>query len=140
MKLWGEEHGDTLTAAYNYATDLLRLKRYKEGRSLLRRTVPVARRVLGDGHILTLKMRKVFARALCEDTGATLNDLCEAVATLEDTDRIARRVLGGAHPVTEEIEEDLQNARAVLRARKDAVDAVESLREAVAAMAPGDAA
>ena len=73
------------------------------------------------------------------DTGATLNDLHEAATTLEDAERIARRVLGGAHPLTEGIEEDLQNARAVLRARKDADDAVESLREAVAAMTPGDA-
>ena len=118
MKLWGEEHGDTLTAAYNYATDLLRLKRYKEGRSLLRKIIPVARRVLGDGHILTLKMRKVFARALYENTGATLDDLREAVTTLEDTDRIARRVLGGAHPLVDGIGKRLREARANLSARE----------------------
>ena len=52
------------------------------------------------------------------DAGATLDDLREAVTTLEDVGRIARRVLGGAHPVTEEIEGDLENARAELRARE----------------------
>ena len=53
------------------------------------------------------------------DEGATLNELREAVTTLEDTERIARRVLGGAHPLTTGIGEDcLQNARAVLRARE----------------------
>ena len=61
------------------------------------------------------------------------------MTTLEELERTARRVLGGAYPLTEGIEEDLQNARAVLRARKNADDAVESLREAVAAMTPGDA-
>ena len=83
-------------------------------------------------------MRWNYAEALYKDDAATRDDLREAVTTLEDASRIARRVLGGAHPLTEGIEEDLQNARAVLRARKDADDAVESLREAVAAMTPGD--
>ena len=68
------------------------------------------------------------------DPCATLDDLREAVTTLEDTERIVRRVLGGAHPTTKGIQDALRNARAVLRARKDADDAVESLREAVAAM------
>ena len=51
-------------------------------------------------------------------TAATLEDLREALTTLEDTDRIARRVLGGAHPTTTGIGEDLQSARAVLSARE----------------------
>ena len=38
--------------------------------------------------------------ALYFDAAATLDDLREAVATLEDAERIARRVLGGAHPLT----------------------------------------
>ena len=63
-------------------------------------------------------MRLKYARALHEDDGATLDDLREAVTSIADTERIARRVLGGAHPVTEEIEGDLENARAELRARE----------------------
>ena len=35
---------------------------------------------------------------------ATLDDLREAVTTLEDTERIARRVFGGAHPLTTNID------------------------------------
>ena len=74
------------------------------------------------------------------DPGATLDDLREAVTTLEDIERIARRVLGGAHPVTGYMEGDLQKARAVLDAREgDVESAVESVRAAVEAMAPGDA-
>ena len=50
--------------------------------------------------------------------GATLDDLREGVTTLEDTERTARRVLGGAHPTTTGIENTLQYARAALRARE----------------------
>jgi hypothetical protein len=51
------------------------------------------------------------------DTGATLDDLREAVTGLEDVERTALRVLGGAHPLTEAIEHALRRARAALRAR-----------------------
>ena len=56
--------------------------------------------------------------ALYENPDATLDDLHEAVTTLEETERTARRVLGGAHPITAGIENALQNARAGLRARE----------------------
>ena len=85
---------------------------------MLRRTVPVAPRVLGENHELTLKMRKVYAIALYRDTGATLDDLREAVETFEEIERIARRFLGAANPFTSTIEGNLRNARAVLRARE----------------------
>ena len=52
------------------------------------------------------------------DPGATLDDLREAVTTFEDVEPIARRVLGGAHPLTTEIQLQLQEARAALRARE----------------------
>ena len=63
-------------------------------------------------------MRWNYAKALYLDDGATLDDLHEAVTTLEDTERTARRALGGAHPLTNNIEGDLREARAALRARE----------------------
>ena len=57
--------------------------------------------------------------------GRTLDDLRKAVSTLEDAGRIARRVLGGAHPTKKGIEISLQNARAALRARQTAPPATE---------------
>ena len=105
-------------AAHNYAESLSHLKRYEETRALLRKTIPVARRVLGEGHKLTLMMRWYYAAALCEDPGAALKDLREAVATLEDAARIARRVLGGSNPVTEGIDDELRAARAALDVRE----------------------
>ena len=54
------------------------------------------------------------------DDDATLDALREAVETLEDTERTSRRVLGGAHPLTGCIEDELQHARVALRARETA--------------------
>ena len=52
------------------------------------------------------------------DPAATLDDLRKAVTMLEDAGRIARRVLGGAHPTTTGIEDHLREARDVLSARE----------------------
>ena len=56
--------------------------------------------------------------ALYNDKAATLDDLREAVTTLEEIEPVTRRVLGGAHPLTEVIEENLRYSRATLRARE----------------------
>ena len=66
-----------------------------------------------------LAIKKRFAQTLYEDERATLGDLREAVKTLVETARIARRVLGGAHPLTTGINLALRDARAVLKARKE---------------------
>ena len=84
--------------ANNYASLLVDLKHFKEVKSVLRKTMPVARRIYGEGHETTLRMGMNYARTLYMDAGATLDDLREAVTTLEDTERTARRVLGGAQP------------------------------------------
>ena len=104
--------------ANNYAADLFEVRRFEEAKSLLRKTTPVARRVLGENNEITIHLRTFYARVLYEDPAATLDDLREAVTTLEDTARIASRVLGGAHPLTVDIEDELQDARAALRARE----------------------
>ena len=98
----------------------------------MRKTMPVARRVHGEDHDSTLKSRWIYARALYLDDGATLDDLREAETMLEDVERTARRVFGGAHPTTRGIEHHLRTTRAALRARDGGVSAI---REAVEAMA-----
>ena len=112
LRVFGSENSETLIDANNYAALLKKLRRFEEARSLLRKTIPVARRVLGSNNETTLKMRMIYAKALYEDPGATLDDLHEAVTTLEEIERTARRVLGGAHPVVKSIEAVLRNARA----------------------------
>ena len=79
-----------------------------------------------------LRMRWTYAEALYKDDGATLDELHEAVSTLEETERILRRVFGGAHPLTVDIEGDLRQARAALAAREGAD--VSSVCDGVAAM------
>ena len=64
------------------------------------------------------RARRCYARVLYHDTGATLDDLREAVTTLEEIEPIARRVFGGAYPITVEIEGGLRESRAVLRFRE----------------------
>ena len=120
LRINGVENLVTLTAANNYAFSLVgKLQRYQEARSLMRKTIPVARRVLGERHDLTFRMRWSYAEALYSDDGATLDDLREAVTTLEDVARIAQRVLGGTHPFTSIVKRHLRNARAALRAREE---------------------
>jgi hypothetical protein len=112
--------------ANNYAATLKNLERFKEAKSLLRRQIPVARRVLGEGGRLTLKMRWTYAQTLYRDDNATLDDLGKAVNTLEEIERIARRVFGGAHPLTTGIEASLRVARAALRARETPQNAADA--------------
>ena len=112
------EHIMTLASADNYAMSLIKLRRFEEAKSLLCKQLPVARRVLGKDHIQTIKMTWRSAEALYEDANATLEDMREVVTTLEELERTARRVLGGAHPVTKGVEVNLRDAQAVLRARE----------------------
>jgi hypothetical protein len=129
FRLSGENAEETIASAYNYANTFSDLQRFEEAKSLLRKTVPVGRRVLGESHELTLRMRMNYAKALYADDDATLDDLREAVTTLEDTASIARRVLGGSHPLTEDLEDELRGARAVLAARDegDLCEALEAI-------------
>ena len=118
LKLRGEEHGDTILAAYNYVVSLNELKRFEETKSVLRKPIPLARRVLGESNELTIKMRWNYASALYKDDCATLDDLREAVTTHEDLVQTARRVLGSAHPAAGAIGNSLRNAQEALRARE----------------------
>ena len=63
-------------------------------------------------------LRWCYARSLSWNDDDTLDDLRESVTALEELERIARRVLGGAHPTTKGIEKDLKNWRVALAARE----------------------
>ena len=119
LRLKGADHAHTLTSAICYSATLTDLERFEEAKALLRKTLTVARRVLGDSDGLTLQMRWNYAQALYKDPAATLDDRREAVETAEETERIARRVFGSAHPLAVQIESLLRTARAALRAREE---------------------
>ena len=105
-------------AANNYASSLRGLSRFKEAKTLLRRTLPAAQRVLNEGNEIPLRMRLNYARALYKDDGATLDDLRLAVTMLEEIERTSRRVRGSAHPETNQTGLHLRDAQAALRARE----------------------
>ena len=134
LKLNGEDQS-TITAALCYTSTLRGLKRFEEAKSLMRKTMPVARRVLGESHELTLRVSYNYAEVLYKADSATLDDRRAALTTLEDTERTARRVLGGAHPTTMDIGGCLQESRAVLHAHE--TGNLSSLREAMEALTPG---
>ena len=118
MKLHGEEYEHTLTAANNYAYSLVQLKRFEEAKSLMRKTMPVARRVFGASHEYVLRMRCLYAASLYQDPAATLDDMRESVTMFEETGRTAQRVMGGANPLTMGMERHLGLARMALHARE----------------------
>ena len=116
VRVLGEEDRETLLEAHNFALSLVndRVRKFGEAKSLLRKNIPTAQRVLGEGNENTLRMRMLHARALCQDPAATLDDLREAVNALEDTERTARRVFGDAHPFISTIGHCLRFARGAL--------------------------
>ena len=103
---------------HNYALSLIILGRFEEARSLLLKTLPLARRVYGENHETTIRLRGYYAVTLIYYRGDNpmLDDIREAVTMLEDAVFRARRLLGGAHPVTAHHEGALQKARTILRA------------------------
>ena len=132
LRLKGEEHTDTLISANNYADSLIQLERYKTVMCLLRETLPIARRVLGESDETMLRLRVNYARALCvvsadAVTGTSPDDLREAVTTLEESERTARRVFRGtrpeprwlgAHPFVEQVEYFLRESRGLLHKKR----------------------
>jgi len=95
----------------SYATSLKHLKRYAEAKSLLRKTVPVARRTLGAEHDYTLNLRDIYGRCLYRDPGASRDDVAEAIEIMDDVQRRARRVFGPGHPNWNTLPQELTAAR-----------------------------
>ena len=117
----------------------MQLNRFEEAQSLLRKIMPVARRVCGEHNIIAIRMRMNYGQVLYFNNGATLDDLREAVTTFEDVERVARRVLGGQHPFTRSSEKSVRVSRATLSAREDAEPDV-SAQELAAVSNRGDQA
>ena len=119
LKLCGENHQETIWSAGYLANSLYRTRRFDEGKALLRKVIPVARRVLGKGNIDVFRLRWSYGLFLYRAPDATLDDIREAVATLEETYGTVRRVFGAGHSYTREMDPyDLREAQAKLRARE----------------------
>ena len=118
VKLDGKENSHTISAAVNYADSLMEFERFTEVKSLLREVIPMARRVLGETNITTLRLRWLYVVALYKDDSATLADVQEAVTTLETIANWWNRVLGPARDETVSVQAALASAREALRERE----------------------
>mmetsp|Transcript_866 Transcript_866/g.2451 ORF Transcript_866/g.2451 Transcript_866/m.2451 type:complete len:406 (+) Transcript_866:808-2025(+) len=119
LKLHGENHQETIWSAGYLANSLYRTRRFDEGKALLRKVIPVARRVLGKGNIDVIRLRWSYGLFLYRAPDATLDDIREAVATMEETYGTVRRAFGAEHSYTREMDpKDIRFAQAELRARE----------------------
>ena len=91
-------------------------KGFEEAKPMLRKVIPVARRVLGEDHDLTLSLRWIYANTLSMNESATIADLSEAVTSLESVEISYKRVFGASHPETQKVQNALNSARAALAA------------------------
>ena len=82
-----------------------------EARTLARKTVPVARRLLGTEYDGFLQLRSLEALALFLPDDAALDDVRLAVEILEETTRTSRQVMGSSHQLTKHRAELLAQAR-----------------------------
>ena len=99
LKLYGEEHRDP-PSSQQLRVDPCHSTRFEEAKSLLRKTMPVARRVLGESNDLTLKMRMELRAGALQGRwrDARRSPRGRDDARGRGADRA--RVLGGAHPLT----------------------------------------
>ena len=75
--------------------------------TLLRDEIPKAKASIGYENEHTLNLLTVYAKTLYMDKG-NISELMEASMVLEDAEKVARRVLGPAHPLTVEMGNDMK--------------------------------
>ena len=63
---------------------------------------------------VTLQMRGLYAGSQFEPDGATRTHVLEAITTLEELVRVARRVFGKSHPTSRLFRNTLEDAKAKL--------------------------
>mgnify|MGYP006217895773 CR=1 FL=1 len=104
------------------------LHKLEEARPFLRKLVGRARRALEPEDITTFRLRRAYAEALYSDGASPVRDVREAVTTLEELDKAARRIYGEDNPFREHIRRSLEEARKKL-ADVDRGAAVEAAAE-----------
>ena len=106
---------NVFVSANNLAVSLRDNNLYAEAYLFMRERLPEAREALGRDHSMVLHLYLTHARNLSRNPDASREDLIEAVVTLEnDTYKRSRQVLGEYHPITLDIAEQLEHARARL--------------------------
>ena len=68
--------------------------------ALVQELQPAMRQVLGESHLLTLKLDALYGSIIYNDRSSTPADFAAAVPAMEDVIRRMKRVLGASHPST----------------------------------------
>ena len=123
-ELVGSEDERTLASAMNYGCTLRDLDlqteaagqphtwhRSQRAKFLLRKLIPVGRRVLGESHEQMVRMRLLYAMCLSDDDAAPRDDVAEATSQLEELLRTAQRIYGPANPLVKHIKGTLEYAQ-----------------------------
>jgi tetratricopeptide (TPR) repeat protein len=118
----GKYHADTILAASNLTNLLVYLEEWTEAKKVALDILPAARRTLGVDHYNTMGIHWTYAMCLANPVDASLDDLIEAEAVLDDTSRRWRRVMGEAHPDTERIQNAHELARGNLASARAAAN------------------
>ena len=92
----------------NLGTSLVHTRQLTEARSLMRKYLPIARRVLGLDHEITFGLIENLAGAIFENALAPREDLVEVDEILTKQLKRLRQVLGAAHPATQRHENHLK--------------------------------
>ena len=88
-----------------------RLAHKVEAKELLRKVLPLSRRVQGDDDLQTLKMQLTYGDCLATALDATPEDFLEAEKLLDTVERRYRRIFGENHPFTTQCQDRLRRAR-----------------------------
>ena len=97
----------------NLANSLIILDLFADATALVNETLPIARRVCGDAHDLTLGHRYILPRSIVLNPDATQDNLRVAKEELEDLLPTTRRIFGNSHPRVELVRNllDMANRR-----------------------------
>ena len=85
----------------NLGESLVHTSHFTEARSLMRKHLPIARRVVGPDHEITYGIIETLAGAMFQNALAPRKDLVEATEMLTKQLKRLRQVLGAAHPDTQ---------------------------------------
>ena len=94
----GPESPSALSAASSLVNSLIEDNNFAEAKALISETLPIARRVYGDAHDITLGLRYKIPHSIVLNPDATRKDLHGAKEELEDLLRTTRRIFGNSHP------------------------------------------
>ena len=106
----------TLTTALNISMILCDTERYSEAAAFSSKGVGESTRLLGFDHDITLRLRSNYAMAIYMDPYSSLQDLTNAVETMENVLRVRRRVFGDCPRTTSDTWKT-EAARAILAER-----------------------